>query len=468
MRSREWSIDTAGQPFISNQTGARQFRCIFDVDIAPGDSLSFADIRIYGLSKESAIAQRSPIVLRAGFTDAVDTIFSGFTTNVLRERDGPSIFTRILCKGGAPVIDRASVNISFGVNTKVTEVIRAVVAEWPRPISMDNEQFKDDPVFTTGYYADGDIPTILDTLAVAFNFEWIQENGRVVVTKKGAARKTAIKEINQFTGMIGIPEVSRGPDGLGVFVSTQLDPFVRIDSRINVKSEFATFNTGNLFMQELTGDASANGEYNVFSLKHRGDSHGATWRTDIDGLRPGTQPKADVSTSTNGKLIWGARVSQEFRAKVRDIAVRRNLDPNWLMAVMAFETGETFSPSVRNPGSSATGLIQFVEATARGLGTTTTKLARMTAVQQLDFVDKYFEQYDGRLRNLGDTYMAVLWPIAVGRADSYVMWEKTTGPYQAQYAANSGLDVNRNGQITRGEAVARVNQKAMKGRSFVR
>jgi hypothetical protein len=323
-------------------------------------------------------------------------------------------------------------------------------------------------VFTTGYYADGDIPTILDTLAVAFNFEWIQENGRVVVTKKGAARKTAIKEINQFTGMIGIPEVSRGPDGLGVFVSTQLDPFVRIDSRINVKSEFATFNTGNLFMQELTGDASANGEYNVFSLKHRGDSHGATWRTDIDGLRPGTQPKADVSTSTNGKLIWGARVSQEFRAKVRDIAVRRNLDPNWLMAVMAFETGETFSPSVRNPGSSATGLIQFVEATARGLGTTTTKLARMTAVQQLDFVDKYFEQYDGRLRNLGDTYMAVLWPIAVGRADSYVMWEKTTGPYQAQYAANSGLDVNRNGQITRGEAVARVNQKAMKGRSFVR
>lgn len=468
MRSRQWSIDIAGEEFIGLQTGARQFRCVFDVDIAPGDSLSFADIRIYGLNKASAVAQRSPIVLRAGYTDAVDTIFSGFITNVLREREGPDIVTRLICKGGGPVVDRASVNVSFGVNTRVEEVIRAVVAEWPRPITMDNAQFANDPVFTTGYYADGDIPTILDTLAYSYQFDWVQENGRVVVQKKGAPRLAAVKEVNQFTGMIGIPEVTRGPNGLGVFVSTTLDPFVRVSTRINVKSEFSTFNTGNLFVQELTGDANANGEYNVVSLKHRGDSHGDTWRTDVDGIRPGTAQGADVSTATNGKLIWGSRVSQEFRAKVRDIAARRNLDPNWMMAVMAFETGETFSPSVRNPGSSATGLIQFVESTARGLGTTTAKLARMTDIQQLDFVDKYFEQYDGRLKNLGDTYMAVLWPVSIGRPDSYVMWEQSTGPYQAQYAANSGLDVNRDGKITRGEAVSRVNQKALKGQSFVR
>jgi lysozyme family protein len=175
-----------------------------------------------------------------------------------------------------------------------------------------------------------------------------------------------------------------------------------------------------------------------------------------------------VATSENGKLVWGARVDQAFRVKVREIADRLSTDPNWLMAVMGFETGYTFSPAARNPGSTATGLIQFIESTARGLGTSTAQLARMTAVRQLDYVEDYYRPYNGRIRNLGDAYLAVLWPVAVGRPDSYVMWERDSGPYQREYAANSGLDVNHDGVITRGEAVASVNTSYMRGQQFVR
>jgi hypothetical protein len=50
------------------------------------------------------------------------------------------------------------------------------------------------------------------------------------------------------------------------------------------------------------------------------------------------------------------------------------------MACMAFEKGETFSPCVKNPGSSATGLIQFMSSTAKSLGTTTNDLCKMSAV----------------------------------------------------------------------------------------
>jgi hypothetical protein len=134
------------------------------------------------------------------------------------------------------------------------------------------------------------------------------------------------------------------------------------------------------------------------------------------------------------------------------------------MAVMAFETGRTFSPSVKNPGSSATGLIQFVGPTARGLGTTTAQLARMTAVEQLDYVEKYFQPYKSRIHNLGDCYMAVLWPAGIGQSDSWVMW--TIG--QREYNANAGLDTNRNGSITRGEAVTRVNDEMIRGQQFAK
>ncbi|WP_457967608.1 lytic transglycosylase domain-containing protein [Pseudomonas sp. R4-84] len=471
MRERVWSIDINGQPYISPQSGRRQFRVQFNIDIAPQNAISFADIRLYNMNKGSQIAQRSSIVLRAGYDDNVDAVFTGFVTNVLREREpgAPEIITRLICKSGQPAVDRSSSQLSFGVGTRVEEVIRALAAAWPLPIEMDNTQFADAKPLSSGLVVDGDIPAAMNTLAYAYKFEWMQDRGRIIVTKPNMPRTTSLVQVDQFSGMIGIPEVSRGPDGLGVFVAVQLNPSLRANGRINVQSEFATFNTGNLFVSELSGDATANGEYNIFAMKHAGDSHSDLWRTEIDGLRAGTTPMAtETATKENGKLIWGARVDQAFRVKVREIADRLSMDPNWLMAVMGFETGYTFSPAARNPGSTATGLIQFIESTARGLGTSTAQLARMTAVRQLDFVESYFQPYSGRIRNLGDAYLAVLWPVAVGRPDSYVMWERDSGPYQREYAANSGLDVNHNGFITRGEAVASVNTSYMRGQQFVR
>jgi hypothetical protein len=136
--------------------------------------------------------------------------------------------------------------------------------------------------------------------------------------------------------------------------------------------------------------------------------------------------------------------------------------PNYLMACMAWESGETFSPSVKNAaGSGATGLIQFMPATARGLGTTTAALAKMTAEDQLNYVYKYFRPYAGKLRNLGDIYMAILWPKGVGQPDHYVLFDKRKWP--TGYRQNSGIDVNKDGLVTRAECLVKVNEKLAKG-----
>lgn len=471
MRERVWSIDLNGSPWIEEQIGRRQLRCVFSIDISPGDVVSYADIRIYNLAKVSAIAQQSSIVFRAGFDDNVDAIFTGFVTNALRERPpgSPEIITRLICKSGEAASDRASAQISFGPGVRIEEILRALARAWPLPIEIDNAQFASDPVFTSGYVVDGDIPSALNELSYAYKFNWVQDRGRLVITKIGMERNAEPIRVDQFSGMIGIPEVSRGPDGFGVFVTTQLNPALRFNGKIDVESEFSTFSTGNLFVAELSGDASANGQYNVFAIKHSGDSHGDTWQSEIDALRAGTAPStSSVVTTTNGKLIWGARVDQAFRAKVREIGGNLGIDPNSLMAVMGFETGYTFDPAVRNPQSSATGLIQFLSSTAIGLGTTVNQLSRMTAVRQLDFVEAYYRPYASRIRNLGDAYLAVLFPVAIGRPDSYIMWRKDSGEYQREYAANSGLDVGRKGYITRGDAVSSVNQSFQRGQQFVK
>ena len=160
-------------------------------------------------------------------------------------------------------------------------------------------------------------------------------------------------------------------------------------------------------------------------------------------------------------LAWGKKVDAEFREEVEWISRNLGVDPNHLMAAMAFETGETFSPSIKNPGSSATGLIQFMEATAKAMHTTTAKLARMTAVEQLEYVHRYFEPYAEQLATLADVYMAILWPKAVGKLDSYILWTKDGSP--KTYAANKGLDTNKDGVITKAEAASKVHAKLLKG-----
>ena len=472
MRSRAWSVDINGEPYISLQSGSTQFRIQFNIYVSPGSSVSYADIRLYNLSKVSGIANGSSIILKAGCTDNIDAIFTGTITNVLREREpgAPEIITRLICRSGSAAVDRGSAQVSLGPGARVEEAIRALAREWPIPIDIDNSQFADDQPMARGYWADGDIPTAMDNLARDYKFDWLQHMGRMYVTKPEIKRNATAIKINQLTGMIGIPEITRGPNGLGVFVSAQLNPSIMVSSVIDLKSEFATYNTGNLYLSEVQPEAVPVGEYNVFALRYSGDSHSDTWKVDIDGIRWGTKPDLrSISTPENGKLIWGTRVDEAFRAKVTAIANNLSLQPNWLMAVMAFETGYTFSPAERNQGSSATGLIQFLQSTAIGLGTTTARLARMTAVQQLDWVEKYYRAVPAsRIKNLGDAYLAVLFPAAIGRPDAFVMWQRDTGQYQREYAANSGLDREKKGYITRGDAVSVVNNSYREGGKYAR
>jgi hypothetical protein len=162
------------------------------------------------------------------------------------------------------------------------------------------------------------------------------------------------------------------------------------------------------------------------------------------------------------QVAWGAKVSPLFKERVFWIADTLECSPDDLMACMAWESGETFSASVKNmAGSGATGLIQFMPSTAKALGTTTVALSRMSPEDQLNYVYKYFRPYAGRLRNLGDLYMCILWPKAVGQNDQYVLFDRAKTP--TAFRQNAGLDVNKNGQVTRSECLVKVQEKLAKG-----
>ena len=142
-------------------------------------------------------------------------------------------------------------------------------------------------------------------------------------------------------------------------------------------------------------------------------------------------------------------VTPDFIKGVEGMAGRLGTKPEYLMSVMSFESGGTFSPKIRN-SIGATGLIQFLPGTAKGLGTTTDKLAQMSSTEQLKFVEKYFNSPNlkGKIGTLEGTYTAVLAGNAKTDPNSVLFKQGT-----AAYRANAPLDFNRDGNITAGEAV---------------
>jgi hypothetical protein len=135
-----------------------------------------------------------------------------------------------------------------------------------------------------------------------------------------------------------------------------------------------------------------------------------------------------------------------FAIKVQEVSGMLGIPPEWLMAVMYAES--SFNPSALNhKGSGATGLIQFMPATAAELGVSLDRLRRMDAVQQLEYVYLYLqtvrERY-GDYQHLTDLYLAILFPRARGQDYCFTLYARPT----QSYLQNAGLDEDKDGRVT--------------------
>ncbi|MBR2069737.1 MAG: transglycosylase SLT domain-containing protein [Candidatus Gastranaerophilales bacterium] len=156
-----------------------------------------------------------------------------------------------------------------------------------------------------------------------------------------------------------------------------------------------------------------------------------------------------IPSDLAGKL--DAKLGAGFSAKVEEISREINCDPKDLLGMMMSESG--LNPQAVNGSSGATGLIQFMPSTAKGLGTTTSALKQMSAIEQLDYVKAYFGSHQQKME-AGDLYTQCFLPARVGQNvvcnnSDILAWA---------YKANPGFDSNKDGSITRDEMSAFVQR----------
>ncbi|GGL15917.1 tape measure protein [Deinococcus radiotolerans] len=156
----------------------------------------------------------------------------------------------------------------------------------------------------------------------------------------------------------------------------------------------------------------------------------------ITGL-PMTGPTAAPAAGPGGSASIAA---------LTGVAQRLGIDPQALLAVAFKES--SLNPAALNSASGASGLIQFLPSTAKGLGTTADAIRAMTPEQQAPYIERYLRQAGvGAGSSLEQIYAAVFAGSAskTGR----VLYTQQDGK---AYTDNAGLDLNKDGQITSQEA----------------
>ena len=161
-----------------------------------------------------------------------------------------------------------------------------------------------------------------------------------------------------------------------------------------------------------------------------------------------------IEKTLNGDIIGKKEIirniedPEEFLKKLNEIALKLHVNVNWLLLVMWKES--KINPKAINKLSGASGLIQFMKSTAKHLGTSIEEIRNMSAIDQLDYVYKYFKPYTGKINSVQDMYLITFFPKALNKADDYVLQSKNATAEEIA-KQNAVIDLNKDSQITKGE-----------------
>ncbi len=154
-----------------------------------------------------------------------------------------------------------------------------------------------------------------------------------------------------------------------------------------------------------------------------------------------------------------AGTSPAFRAALYDMAERNGWDVDAIAGVMSIESG--FRAGIQNPtaGVTASGLIQFTDNTAKGLGIKggAAEVRRMSGLEQLPWIEKFYRRaFAGRSSSRPADFYLAGFGSGIGGSDDQVLASESDpktfgGGTQNAYTLNRGLDVDADGQITVGD-----------------
>jgi hypothetical protein len=250
--------------------------------------------RIYNLKESTAeLARRefSHVRLEAGYVNgAFGTIFSGTVRTFGWGRESATDdYLDIFCSDGDELLNYGFLNQTLAPGTDIDTLLHRVAKGMGG--TLDDSQLPETGgILPRGRVLFGLGKRAMRSISRTLDAQWYVENGRVIVRPLTDPLEGDPIEINQESGMLGVPESTID----GVRVRTLLNPNFRIGGRVRINShdiaqrQFAAGNEGHVAFNQRVGTPQyyahvgrGDGLYSILVHDLEGDTRAEPWYSDL-------------------------------------------------------------------------------------------------------------------------------------------------------------------------------------------
>lgn len=293
VRTRDPEHDTA--------IDVSSLRCIFKTNQTTLTKATICALEVYNMNAATEgeiIKEGFQISIEAGYDEGqYGEIFTGDIAQVIRNREnGVDYKLEILALRGSAMFDVNHTRCKIAAGSKPREIISAIAQN--SKVAIDVGEVSDnlsDQKLPRGKVLFGTPGKYLRDLTIGNNaYFWAGEDNKLVVKKTAdEIPEGEVLELTPATGLVGTPQY--GDDG--IHITMLLDSRVKLMTMIKIDNDIIRKQLINL---NLTGAGNnqlpqqsifdKDGEYQVFSVSHHGDTYGDEWTTSVVGIgRQGRQ-----------------------------------------------------------------------------------------------------------------------------------------------------------------------------------
>ncbi|AUR82870.1 hypothetical protein NVP1029O_37 [Vibrio phage 1.029.O._10N.261.55.A7] len=284
---RQYLIKSGGKTIIDG-TKADAPQVTFTVENVFGGGVSYAEISIYGLSRDNRellssresreAAGYRDLELFAGYEGSLSVIFKGVIRNAFKNSpDGINQVVTMFCRSSGIEFENNRISKTFGESTPAIDVIKDVASGFDFPVSIYGD-FSGEPVYISGLSISSDVKSALNELAVDHGFTWQIENQKTIIVKDGEVRSESAQTYDPNNLLIGGTEVT----DVGANIVVKLNPSLTPYTYINIKSLSPRANYSGVYEREVN---VKQGRYKILQTTHTGDFEGDTWESRAQCLR---------------------------------------------------------------------------------------------------------------------------------------------------------------------------------------
>lgn len=227
------------------------------------------EIKIYNLSKNSRAKLETnniPVIIEAGYIDEISEIFKGTLHFGSTFRTSTEWITTLQVGDGAKNTKTSRINTSFRGGTPVGQVLQTVADAMGLDVGNLKEKVASNGArsilkeFVSGVVLSGKASDAMDQVTKSLGLSWSSQGGKLQLLSKKEVTSDPPIVLSGETGLIGSPEV--GEDGV-VKAKSLLNGKIFPGRQINITSDTVV------------------GSFRVEKIRHKADTWGSEWSTEI-------------------------------------------------------------------------------------------------------------------------------------------------------------------------------------------